>query len=166
MITWGVVIIVLGVLVGWSLYTDGRAVTLPLFIIDLPIYILHDLWPRELCRRYRSYLQGHPSRTGQTVEARRRDTPWPTRLGARPAPSPRKNFNTARNAQLWKDGRIVSRRPTRVLRNKRENIYIGTWNVLTMLKPGRMQEVAEQILQTDLQVVALQEIRWEGQGQI
>ena len=35
-----------------------------------------------------------------------------------------------------------------------------------MVKPGRMQEVAEQILQTDLQVVALQEIRWKGQGQI
>jgi len=35
-----------------------------------------------------------------------------------------------------------------------------------MLKPGRMQEVAEQILQTDLQVFALQEIRWKGKGQI
>jgi len=35
-----------------------------------------------------------------------------------------------------------------------------------MLKPGRMQEVAEQILQTDLQVVALQEIRWKGKSQI
>ena len=39
-------------------------------------------------------------------------------MGARPAPSPRKNSNTAKNAQLWKDGRRVSRRPTRVLRNK------------------------------------------------
>ena len=29
-----------------------------------------------------------------------------------------------------------------------------------------MQEVAEQILQTDLQVVVLQEIRWKGQGQM
>ena len=29
-----------------------------------------------------------------------------------------------------------------------------------------MQEVAEQILQTDLQVFALQEIRWKGKGQI
>jgi len=87
-------------------------------------------------------------------------------LDARPEPSPRKNSNTAKNAQLWKDGWIVSRRPTRVLRNKTENIYIGTWNVLTMLKPGRIKEVAEQILQTDLQVVALQEIRWKGQGHI
>jgi len=34
-----------------------------------------------------------------------------------------------------------------------------------MLKPGRMQEVAEQILQTVLQVFAVQEIRWKGKGQ-
>ena len=59
-----------------------------------------------------------------------------------------------------------NRRPKRVIRNKKENIYLGTWNVLTMLQTGKMQEVAEQILQTELQIVALQEIRWKGQGQI
>jgi exonuclease III len=59
-----------------------------------------------------------------------------------------------------------NRRPKRVSRNKKENIYLGTWNVLTMLQPGKMQDVAEQILQRELQIVALQEIRWKGQGQI
>jgi len=59
-----------------------------------------------------------------------------------------------------------NRQPKRVIRNKKENIYLGTWTVLTMLQPGKMQEVAEQILQRELQIIALQEIRWKGQGQI
>ena len=75
-------------------------------------------------------------------------------------------FHTAKNTQLLKAGRMDNRRPKRASRNKKENIYLGKWNVLTMLQPGKMQEVAEQILQTELQIVALQEIRWKGQGQI
>jgi hypothetical protein len=31
---------------------------------------------------------------------------------------------------------MENRRPKRVSRNKKENIYLGTWNVLTMLQPG------------------------------
>jgi hypothetical protein len=35
-----------------------------------------------------------------------------------------------------------------------------------MLKPGRLQEIAEQTLETNLQIVAIQEIRWKGRGKI
>jgi hypothetical protein len=35
-----------------------------------------------------------------------------------------------------------------------------------MLKPGHLQETAEQILETNLQTAALQEIRWKGYGKI
>ena len=45
-------------------------------------------------------------------------------------------------------------------------MYIGTWNVITMLKQGKMNEIAEQMLRTQLQIIALQEIRWKGHGQI
>jgi exonuclease III len=43
---------------------------------------------------------------------------------------------------------------------------IGTWNVLTLLKPGKMQELAEQIKRIKLDVVAIQEIRRSGTGVI
>jgi hypothetical protein len=35
-----------------------------------------------------------------------------------------------------------------------------------MLKPGKMHEFTEQILNTQLQSVAIQEIRWKGYGHI
>jgi len=75
-----------------------------------------------------AYTTGRDTQAGQVKgkkpdEERHSGSPgWG--LGARPAPSPLNNLNTAKNAQLLKDGRIVSRRPTRILRNKRENIYI------------------------------------------
>ena len=38
---------------------------------------------------------------------------------------------------------------------------MGMWNILTMLKPGKMQEIAEQIQNTTLQIVALQRNQME-----
>jgi exonuclease III len=43
---------------------------------------------------------------------------------------------------------------------------IGTWNVKTLLKPGKMQELSEELYKTQLKSVALQEIRWAGSGVI
>jgi len=45
-------------------------------------------------------------------------------------------------------------------------LYIVTWNVMTVLKAGKMNEIAEQMLSTEIQITALQEIRWKGHGQI
>jgi exonuclease III len=45
-------------------------------------------------------------------------------------------------------------------------LCIGAWNVMTMLKPGKMKEIAEQMLSTQIQIIALQEIRWKGHGKI
>jgi exonuclease III len=42
---------------------------------------------------------------------------------------------------------------------------IGTWNVLTLLKAGKMQELAEQVNRIKLDV-AIQEIRWSCDGLI
>jgi len=44
-------------------------------------------------------------------------------------------------------------------RLRKDTIYIGTCNVMTMLKVGKMKEIADEMLKTQLQVTALQELR-------
>jgi hypothetical protein len=46
-----------------------------------------------------------------------------------------------------------------VQRNTSNKLCIGTWNVKTLLKPGKMQELAEELVKTQLEIVAVQEIR-------
>jgi len=43
-------------------------------------------------------------------------------------------------SQSRKFGWINGQRPKRVKRNKYLWINIGTWNIMTMLKPGKMNE--------------------------
>jgi len=47
---------------------------------------------------------------------------------------------------------------------KNELFGIGTWNVNRKLKAGKMQEIADKIVGSQIQNVALQEIRWWGYG--
>jgi hypothetical protein len=44
----------------------------------------------------------------------------------------------------------------------RNKLHICTWNVKTSLKPGKMQELAEELGKTRLEIVAVQETRWSG----
>jgi len=63
-------------------------------------------------------------------------------------------------------GLINGCRQRRVKRNKENKIIIGTWNVRTLLQPGKIKELAEQISETQLEILAMQEIRWYGTGLI
>ena len=45
-------------------------------------------------------------------------------------------------------------------------MILATWNVQTMLKPGRIKEIMEEIGKARVDVVAVQEIRWRGHGRI
>ena len=46
------------------------------------------------------------------------------------------------------------------------DLTFGTRNVQTMLQPGKMMEIADEVLKLGIDLVALQKIRWQGQGEI
>jgi exonuclease III len=56
--------------------------------------------------------------------------------------------------------------PWHVQWTKTDNLYIRTWNIKTLLKPGKLQELAEEIKKTQIEILALQEVRLPGKGQI
>lgn len=45
-------------------------------------------------------------------------------------------------------------------------IRIGTWNVRTMLRPGKMSEIVNELKNYKVDIAAIQEIRWKGAGEI
>jgi len=61
---------------------------------------------------------------------------------------------------------MILGRPRYVKRMKKELLNIGTWNVNKILKAGKMQEIADHIVGCQIQIVALQEIRWRGFGSL
>lgn len=61
--------------------------------------------------------------------------------------------------------RINGSRPRQSSR-KNKDLMISTWNVRTMLKPGRMKEIYQQMENFKMDLIALQEIRWQGNGRI
>jgi hypothetical protein len=48
---------------------------------------------------------------------------------------------------------VNGRQFKRVYRNKNLMVHIDTWNVMTMLMPGKMPETEDQMLKTQLQII-------------
>ncbi|KAG8304716.1 hypothetical protein J6590_087281, partial [Homalodisca vitripennis] len=65
-------------------------------------------------------------------------------------------------------GRISRRRPRRVNKVMRRDtdIYFGSWNVQTLLKAGKMEEVAQELEKYKTSIGAVQEVRWKDSGTI
>jgi hypothetical protein len=78
----------------------------------------------------------------------------------RPACSPWKKLLLKKSQQRKVAGLINGCGQRRVKRNKENKIIIATWNVRTLLQPGKMQDLAEQISETQQEILAIQEIRW------
>lgn len=51
-------------------------------------------------------------------------------------------------------------------KNEKYSIRIGTWNIRSMLIPGKLEEIALQLKKYRLDITALQETRWKDYGQI
>jgi exonuclease III len=48
----------------------------------------------------------------------------------------------------------------------KSDLIMATWNVKTMLIPGKMQEISKEIMKYKIDIIAIQEIRWQGKGRI
>ena len=72
---------------------------------------------------------------------------WSSRPGVcREASSFTQENYVAKKAQRGIAGQTILGRPRHGKRTKKEPLDIGTWNVNTMLKAGKMQEIADQIV--------------------
>src|SRR5688572_18778895 len=47
---------------------------------------------------------------------------------------------------------------------KKNNIKVGTWNVRTMLRPGKLSNVIDEMKRADLNILGLAETRWREEG--
>ena len=53
-----------------------------------------------------------------------------------------------------------------VKRIKLSTFRVGTWNVHTMLQIGKMNEIAEETLKYNVNITAVQQVRWKDSGKI
>jgi hypothetical protein len=48
----------------------------------------------------------------------------------------------------------------------KSDLIMTSWNVMTTLIPGKMQEISNEMMKYKTNIIALQKIRWQGQDSI
>ena len=69
-------------------------------------------------------------------------------------------------AQSSVAGWIYGKRTTQRKRIKTREFNIATWNVRSMLQAGKMEEIADELKKHNIQITALQGVRWPQDGWI
>lgn len=57
---------------------------------------------------------------------------------------------------------VTQRNPYKI--NVKDKMKIGTWNVRTMLKSGKLEEIKSAMLETGIDILGVCETRWGGKG--
>jgi hypothetical protein len=93
------------------------------------------------------------------------DKSWSSRLGLWcEANSLTQEKPLAKKAQRRNARQMILGQQGHVKKMKDELMEVGTWNVNTMLKEVKMQETVDQIVGSQIEIIAIQEIRWRGYG--
>jgi hypothetical protein len=75
----------------------------------------------------------------------------------------KKNFVQKPNNQPRIGGTYGKRAKQRTRNN---DIVMANWNIRTMLQLGKMQETAQKMIRNKIDIMAMQEIRWQGTSRI
>ena len=57
-----------------------------------------------------------------------------------------------------------SLKPDRIAEGHTSNLHIGTWNVRTMMRKGKLENLKREMVKMKLNIVGLSEVRWKGVG--
>jgi len=60
---------------------------------------------------------------------------------------------------------VSQRNPWENNNNNYCKFNIGTWNVRTMLKPSKIEEISQQMINGKLDILGISETRWQGNGE-
>ena len=59
---------------------------------------------------------------------------------------------------------VIPRNPCNVHKTKKSGLRVGTWNIRTLTRPGKLENVVREMRRAKLDVLGLSETRWRDEG--